>query len=539
MEGSLRISVVVPARSAAEIVGACIEALLDQSMPRERYEVIVVDDGSTDGTAAIARGYGVRVLSQPWQGPAAARNMGSRKARGELLLFTDADCEPTRTWIEEMVEPFGDSDVVAARGTYLTRQRELVARFVQMEYEDRYDRMRGRARIDFVDTYSAGYRRDVLLANGGFDVTFPTASVEDQELSFRLARKGYKMVFAPQARVYHRHDRSWSEYARRKFSIGYWKALLTQWYPERVVSDSHTPQVLKVQVVLIGLAGLALLTSPLWQAGPWIAGGLLALFLITGLPFLFKAASKDLKVTLISPLLLALRAAALAAGFSAGKVRFALKGGDVPGSARQVALSTRQRILKRVMDVAGSLVGLLLLVPLLPFAALLIKLDSPGPVFYVQERVGEGGRVFRMVKLRSMVDEAQEMLGQLVDARPHSSPALKVRDDPRLTRVGGILRRISLDEAPQFWNVLRGEMSLVGPRPEEPRVVRLYRDWHRQRLAVKPGMTGPMQIDGRADLSLNERVQLELAYIQNYSLWEDIKILAKTLPATLSGRGAY
>jgi len=153
--------------------------------------------------------------------------------------------------------------------------------------------------------------------------------------------------------------------------------------------------------------------------------------------------------------------------------------------------------------------------------------------------VGENGRPFRMVKLRTMVDGAEEMLPALVDLESLPSPAFKLRDDPRVTRVGRFLRRTSLDELPQLWNVLRGEMSLVGPRPEETRVVRLYNDWHRRRLAVKPGITGPMQVNGRADLSLDERTRLELDYVRHYSLWKDICILLRTVVAVVSGRGVY
>jgi lipopolysaccharide/colanic/teichoic acid biosynthesis glycosyltransferase len=138
-----------------------------------------------------------------------------------------------------------------------------------------------------------------------------------------------------------------------------------------------------------------------------------------------------------------------------------------------------------------------------------------------------------------MTNGAEKKLAELVDVESLPSPAFKLRDDPRITRVGRFLRRTSLDELPQLWNVLKGEMSLVGPRPEETPVVRLYDDWHRQRLAVKPGITGPMQINGRGNLSLDERVRLELNYIQHYSLWKDISILARTAVAVTSGRGAY
>ena len=531
----MKASVIVPAHNAAQTIEGCIEALLKQSVPREEYEVIIVDDGSTDSTATRARSYGVRVLTQPRRGPAAARNLGASQAKGAILLFTDADCAPTRTWIEEMTRPFADPEVVGVKGTYLTRQKELMARLVQIEYEEKYDRMARQERIDFVDTYSAGYRRDIFLANSGFDTTFPTASVEDQELSFRLARKGYQMVFAPTARVVHRHDASLEEYVRRKFNIGYWKALLTQWHPERLVRDSHTPQILKLQMILVGLAALSLLAAPVWPRSLWMAAGLAGLFLASTLPFVAKAARKDPVVAIVSPFLLAVRAASLGAGFALGKARFAV----VATSEGKGYLNARQRALKRTLDVVGAVIGLLLSGPLVPVIALAIKLDSKGSVLYAQERVGEEGKVFRMYKFRSMVDGAEEMLEGLVDIENSPSPAFKLREDPRVTRVGRILRRTSLDEIPQFWNVLKGEMSLVGPRPEEVRVVRHYNDWHRRRLAVKPGMTGPMQVDGRGDLALDERVQLEIDYIGNYSLLTDVAMLLKTVPAILLGRGAY
>jgi lipopolysaccharide/colanic/teichoic acid biosynthesis glycosyltransferase len=191
------------------------------------------------------------------------------------------------------------------------------------------------------------------------------------------------------------------------------------------------------------------------------------------------------------------------------------------------------------MDILGTLLGLILTAPLMALIACLIVLDSPGPVFFSQLRVGRDGRPFRMFKFRSMADGAEEMLEQLVNIEELDPPAFKLKDDPRMTRVGRILRRLSLDELPQLFNVLKGDMSLVGPRPEEMRLVERYQDWHRQRLAVKPGMTGPMQISGRGDLSLDERVQLEIDYIEHHSLWRDVTILLRTIPAVIQGRGSY
>jgi glycosyltransferase involved in cell wall biosynthesis len=314
------ISVIVPAYQAEDIIDRCLDALAHQTVPREFYEIVVVDDGSTDETCARVKAHtGVRLLTQVHAGPASARNLGVQRARGEIVLFTDADCEPTPNWIERMVAPFRDGQVVGVKGVYRTCQQEIVARFVQLEYEDKYDRMAREKQIDFVDTYAAGYRRDVFVANGGFDPVFTQASVEDQEFSFRLARQGYKMVFAPEAVVYHwGHARNLWAYCRKKLGIGYWKVAVHKRHPGKLLRDSHTPQVLKVQILLIGLAGLFFFGGFLWPPLRWGLAFSGLLFLLTTLPFAFKAWGKDPLVAIISPGLLIVRALALGMGFAAG-----------------------------------------------------------------------------------------------------------------------------------------------------------------------------------------------------------------------------
>jgi lipopolysaccharide/colanic/teichoic acid biosynthesis glycosyltransferase len=158
---------------------------------------------------------------------------------------------------------------------------------------------------------------------------------------------------------------------------------------------------------------------------------------------------------------------------------------------------------------------------------------------FTQERAGQYGKPFRIYKFRTMVANAEALLDQVVNVDELSEPHFKLRNDPRVTRVGKWLRRTSLDELPQFFNVLWGNMSLVGPRPEMMRLASQYSPLQRQRLLVKPGLTGAMQIGGRGDLSFEEWMKLELDYIENYSIWRDLVILAKTVPAVLSGRGAY
>jgi len=175
----------------------------------------------------------------------------------------------------------------------------------------------------------------------------------------------------------------------------------------------------------------------------------------------------------------------------------------------------------------------------LAIAAVAIKLDSSGPVIFSQERAGENGVPFRVFKLRTMILGAEGRVDEVLAQNSLTGPVYKIPNDPRVTRVGKLLRRWSFDEIPQFWNVLRGEMSLVGPRPEETWVVSQYNDQQRQRLAVKPGLTGPMQVGGRGELDMDERLALELDYIKNYSVWADLTIIFRTIPAMISGKGAF
>jgi exopolysaccharide biosynthesis polyprenyl glycosylphosphotransferase len=195
--------------------------------------------------------------------------------------------------------------------------------------------------------------------------------------------------------------------------------------------------------------------------------------------------------------------------------------------------------LKRGFDVVLSVLLLVVGLPVLLLIALAVKLESRGPLLYVDRRVGVGEHDFGMLKFRTMVAGAAEQQ-ELLEAVNEASGALfKIRDDPRVTRVGRVLRRLSLDELPQLANVLRGEMSLVGPRPLPFRDYELLEDWHRARYLVLPGMTGLWQISGRSGLSFDDLVRLDFTYLENWSIWLDVTIIAKTIPAVISGRGAY
>jgi exopolysaccharide biosynthesis polyprenyl glycosylphosphotransferase len=196
-------------------------------------------------------------------------------------------------------------------------------------------------------------------------------------------------------------------------------------------------------------------------------------------------------------------------------------------------------VLKRMFDLAVSAVGLIVFAPLFAAIAIAIKLDGPGPVLFSQIRAGLDGRPFRMYKLRTMVVDAEAQLTELIDIGDLNEPVFKIRDDPRVTRVGRFLRRSSLDEVPQLINVLLGEMSVVGPRPEQVELVGRYTDEQRARLAAKPGVTGPMQVFGRGELTFAERIEMEIEYIDNQSLARDVRILIHTVPAVFRGTGAF
>ncbi|MDV8149794.1 sugar transferase [Arthrobacter sp. B10-11] len=198
-----------------------------------------------------------------------------------------------------------------------------------------------------------------------------------------------------------------------------------------------------------------------------------------------------------------------------------------------------KHVLKRLLDIAGASVALVLLSPLFLALAVVVKRNGPGPVFFKQERVGKAGRPFRMIKFRSMVTDAEASLGALMAGNQGAGALFKMRDDPRVTSCGRWMRRYSLDELPQFWNVLTGEMSLVGPRPPLQREVEAYERHTHRRLLIKPGITGLWQVNGRSDLPWDEAVRLDLYYVENWSIMGDVIIMWRTFKAMCMPSGAY
>jgi cellulose synthase/poly-beta-1,6-N-acetylglucosamine synthase-like glycosyltransferase len=315
-----RISVVVPAFQASAIIKRCVLALSAQTLTSDQYEVIVVDDGSTDDTATRARQVGARVLRLARNmGPAAARNAGVGIARGDVVVFTDADCEPTEQFLAALTEPLRDPKVGGSKGVYLSKQRALVARFVQLEYESRYDYTARHDALDFVDTYACCFRRDDILRIGGFDIRL--RACEDQEMSFRLADAGVRIRFAPDARTYHVHcDDLWG-YLRKKFRIARWKARVLRHHRGKILRDSHTPQSLKLEIASAYAICAALIFCARLdrRTRTWLPlAAALCAYVPLIAPFLLRGARRDPALALAAPAILFCRDLALGAGLGIG-----------------------------------------------------------------------------------------------------------------------------------------------------------------------------------------------------------------------------
>lgn len=218
---------------------------------------------------------------------------------------------------------------------------------------------------------------------------------------------------------------------------------------------------------------------------------------------------------------------------------------SIDTSSKELTLEVEKQklaylISKRILDIFGAIIGLIVLSILLVLVALLIKIEDPkGPIFFSQKRVGKNGKEFKMYKFRSMVTDAEEKLVELLEYNEIDGAMFKMKDDPRVTRVGKFIRKTSIDELPQLFNVLKGDMSLVGPRPPLPREVAEYSNYHMQRLLVTPGCTGVWQASARNSVGFEEMVELDLYYIRNRSFWFDLRIIFKTITVLFGSKNAF
>ncbi len=314
------ISVIIPTYNSRAYLEKCLEALNQQRLPRDAFEVIVVDDGSTDDTKSLQEQFPIRYVFQRNQGPAAARNTGLRNANGDVVLYIDADCIATPHLLSTVQDAFREPDIMGLKGFYRTKQQELIARFAQLEYEYKYLKIARYRYIDFVDTYAAAYRRDLLLREGGFDARFPVASGEDIDLSYRLSSRGYKMIACQDMIVFHHHPDTLKKYLKRKYKVGFWRALLYKNHAEKIFSDSHTPFSVKFQVCALMAIVVCLVLSLFYSLLLWGAVALAALYFLSMLPFVSFCLLRDWRVGARTIPMVFLRDVMLAAGLAAGVV---------------------------------------------------------------------------------------------------------------------------------------------------------------------------------------------------------------------------
>jgi glycosyltransferase involved in cell wall biosynthesis len=334
----VKCSVVVPAHNAGRTIGECVLAVFSQSLPSEDYELIVVDDGSTDRTVAIARELGARVISRPPLGIASARNAGAQAARADLIVFLDADCLPKLDWLAEMIRPFADSAVAAVQGAYSSDQTELMPRLIQAECEDTYSRLEAYPSTDVVYGFSAAFRRRVLTGAAGFDSAFAVG--DDLELSYRLAKSGQRLVFNARARVYHQHGGSLGRYFERSVRDGLWRSLIHARHPDKSAGDSQTPTALRAEIPLAGLTFASFLLGTRWRGFLPVAGIFAAIFTSVVAPAAWRARRSGAEVALTVPGLHFVRGLGLGSGMAIGR-------GTIVGQSVANRLERLRRWLRR------------------------------------------------------------------------------------------------------------------------------------------------------------------------------------------------
>ncbi len=318
MSSAPRISIVIPVRNGQGLLAACLQALRRQTLDQQAFEVVVVDDGSTDATASTPLQGNERMVSQPPGGASAARNRGVLESRGEIVLFTDADCRPQADWAEKLSRPMLAGQAEGTVGRCLSRQRQWVAALIQIELDERYAEMGKRSKIDFLNTGNCGFLRPVL-GEKPFDESFKR--LEDVELSFRLASEGRTMIFIPDAGVHHPHPTSLRSHLSRKFRYASYAPLIYRRYPGKTFSDSRTPLSRRLQLLSLGIAGLAFPFAWLHAAGAWTLLAALLFSLGCAFPLLQRARRTSLGLAAAAPLFALLGNLAFILGSMRGVLR--------------------------------------------------------------------------------------------------------------------------------------------------------------------------------------------------------------------------
>lgn len=547
MTGRPFVSAIIPARNEVHHLAGCIESILAGTYPPDRLELIVVDGMSEDGTRRVAERFAarhptVRVIDNPRRIQAAALNAGIRLSRGEVIFWANAHTVYGREFIAravEHLEAYG-ADAVGGRVVAHPRRNTLLGKAIARALSHPFGVGASYSKTStgeprwFDAVFGGCYRREVFDRVGGFNEHLARGA--DMEFHRRLALAGGRLLLVPSIEcTYYAHS-DLRSFLRRNWDNGVWATLPFAYSPVMPVAWRHL-----VPLAFVGALTAAAVLGLVWAPARWAILALGGSYLATslGVSAVTALAAQDLRYAAVMPVVFAAIHLPYGVGSLWGLLRAVRAGRGRRGPADPVGVA--QEMLKRLFDTVVAAVMVAVLLPLFAVIAMLITLDSPGPVFHRGTRVGRGGQPFRIFKFRTMVPDAEQRGGP-------STP----RDDPRITRVGRWLRRYNLDELPQFLNVLRGEMSIVGPRPEVPQYVARFTPEERQILAVRPGITDWATIwvrdEGRIlerspdpERTYFERIwpekhRLALEYVRDHSLWVDLKIIAMTLRVHLLDR---
>ena len=537
------ISVIIPCRNEENFIKSCLESIVHSDYPADKLEVLVVDGMSDDRTRAIASAYAqeyqaIKLLNNPKKVTPAALNIGIANATGEVILRVDAHSRVEKDYLRRCAETLESSGAGNVGGRIETHPRrpgllgEAIARCLSHRFGSGNSDFRvGREELAETDTVFGGcYRREVFQRVGLFNENL--ARGQDFEFNRRLRTSGGRIVLDPQIVSHYYIHSDLPAFWEHNFRDGVWAVLPfahTKYLP---VTWRHLVPLVFV-AALLGSSAFALIVPGL----RWTPLAILAIYSAATAIASVQVAKRtsDTRYLAVMPLVFAVRHFAYGLGSCWGVIRLL----GTPSLRRR--LFGRELISsKRCLDVIASLSGLVLLGPFFLLIALLIKLDSPGTVFYRGVRVGRFGRKFRIFKFRTMVTNAENLGG------PSTS-----EDDPRVTPVGRWLRKYKIDELPQLLNVLNGEMSLVGPRPEVPEEVALYNAEERRLLSVTPGITDWASVRFRhegqilrgspnphqtyREMIRPEKIRLGLEYVRCRCFWVDLRIILATLVAILGG----
>lgn len=305
-------TVIIPTYNSADRIGCTLTAV-EAALKNSKYsaEVIVVNDGSSDNTRNIVSKFPkAKQIIIPNGGPSKARNVGAKVAQGDYLIFIDDDCVPTITWFSSLLDAFQiDPTIYGAKGAYKSVQPQFFARFTQLEYEHKYEKLLKNRYIDFVDTYSAIYRKKAFVEAGGFNENFKQASAEDTDLSFRINERGGRLVFVPDAIVFHTHPDTARKYFKKRYTFAFWRLVSTSKIPSKVMNDDHTHQTQKLQIVLTGLFSFLVPIEFFLLGTSWLFLLYLFLFCLVCSPFLYFVRGNGITFSLLTQAVLFIKSA--------------------------------------------------------------------------------------------------------------------------------------------------------------------------------------------------------------------------------------